>query len=302
MKRLNFMAGAILAGASAVAMAAPAQTSPADNATQQADISQQLEQAQQALQAAAARIAALSLETFSQQFHRGLWQMNMSLGWARLGVNLGEPGHGGLTVQAVTPGGAADQAGIQAGDTLQSVAGISLSGHEQHQQKLADTLDGLDPGEQVSVSWLHGGKPHHAKLTAQDLFASVHKWAEREGALAEQQAAAARAAFAGIHTPHPIVWFEQPDRWGDMELAKLTPQLGRYFGTSKGLLVVRAPDDDALKLKDGDVILKIGTREPGSPTQAMRILRSYTPGDTLKLTVMRDRHQQAWTVKLPQDD
>lgn len=305
MKRLNWIAGAILAGASAAAIAAPAQTPP-DKASQQADVSQQLEQAQQALQAAAARVAALSLETFNHEFHRGLWQMNMSLGWARLGINLGEAADGGLAVQAVTPGGAADKAGIRAGDTLTSIAGIPLGDSGAHRQKLADTLDGLDPGKRVDVAWLHAGKSRHATLTAQDLFASVRHWADREGALASRQAdlAARQASRVASHwhnvTPNSF-WFSWPDRWGDMELAKLTPQLGQYFGTSKGLLVVRAPAKDGLKLQDGDVILKIGTREPGNPTQAMRILRSYAPGDTLKLTVMRDRRQQAWQVTLPKD-
>ena len=43
----------------------------------------------------------------------------------------------------------------------------------------------------------------------------------------------------------------------DMELATISPQLGSYFGTDKGVLVVRAPTDGALKLEDGDVILAI---------------------------------------------
>src|SRR2546430_13415861 len=40
----------------------------------------------------------------------------------------------------------------------------------------------------------------------------------------------------------------------DLELATLTPRLGSYFGSEKGVLVVRAPADGALKLEDGDVI------------------------------------------------
>ena len=43
----------------------------------------------------------------------------------------------------------------------------------------------------------------------------------------------------------------------DMELATLTPHLGSYFGSDKGVLVVRAPANGALQLEDGDVILAI---------------------------------------------
>ncbi|HET8552151.1 MAG TPA: PDZ domain-containing protein [Gammaproteobacteria bacterium] len=297
MKLFKGIAAATLMGVAVAATAAPAATG---HQPAQPDVSRQLEQAQQALQAAAARVAALSLATFDHQFHHGLWQMNMSLGWARLGINVGEPVNGGLAVQAVTPGGAADRAGIQAGDTLQSIAGIPLSAEKDDRHKLADTLDDLEPGDRVNVAWAHAGEVRHADLTAQDLFASVRQWAAREGELAAKQSAvAAQTVASTLADSMPQYFrFSLPNRWGDMELATLTPQLGQYFGTSSGLLVVRAPHDDALQLQDGDVILKIGTRQPGSPTQAMRILHSYLPGDTLKLTILRDHKQRELKIKL----
>ncbi|HET7371232.1 MAG TPA: PDZ domain-containing protein, partial [Gammaproteobacteria bacterium] len=278
----------------------------------------ELAQAQQALQEAAARVAALSMDIFNREFKQGLWHMNMSMGWGRLGINLGEPRDGGLTVQAVTPGGAADQAGIRAGDTLQSIAGVDLGNGKTDREKLSRVLDALEPGSQAKVTWTHGGESHHAMLKAQDLFASLNAWAERQGDIMERhaeraarraQVAARRSAAAAQSAMESLSesgawgdWFDWPSRWNDMELATLTPQLGQYFGVHDGLLVVRAPDDAALKLRDGDVILTIGGRAPNSPTQAMRILRSYTPGDTIEMTVMRDRKQQKLTVALPQEE
>src|SRR6202008_2959086 len=73
----------------------------------------------------------------------------------------------------------------------------------------------------------------------------------------------------------------------DMELATLTPQLGRYFGSDKGVLVVRAPADGALKLEDGDVILAIDGRQPSSGSHATRILASYQPGEKVTLRILR---------------
>lgn len=72
---------------------------------------------------------------------------------------------------------------------------------------------------------------------------------------------------------------------GDMELVTLTPQLGRYFGSDKGVLVVRAPA--GLKLEGGDVILSIDGRQPLSGSHATRILASYQPGEKLTMSVMR---------------
>jgi S1-C subfamily serine protease len=73
----------------------------------------------------------------------------------------------------------------------------------------------------------------------------------------------------------------------NMELATLTPRLGTYFGTEKGVLVVRSPPDGALKLEDGDVILAIDGRQPTSGSHATRILGSYQPGEKITLRIVR---------------
>ena len=77
---------------------------------------------------------------------------------------------------------------------------------------------------------------------------------------------------AGIHGRHA------DGSVAGMELAALTPQLGAYFGTDKGVLVLRAPHQAGFDLHDGDVIFSIDGREPTSGSHATRILRSYRPG------------------------
>ena len=86
-----------------------------------------------------------------------------------------------------------------------------------------------------------------------------------------------------------------------MQLVTLTPALGKYFGTDKGLLVVRGPESAALGLRDGDVILDIGGREPTTPEHAMRILGSFEAGEPLKITIMREQRRQTLDVKIPAD-
>ena len=84
-----------------------------------------------------------------------------------------------------------------------------------------------------------------------------------------------------------------------MELVALNPELGEYFATSQGILVVSASKEGPLKLKGGDVILKIGDRTPATPSQALRILRSYEPGENVVLQVMRKREKLTITVQAP---
>jgi S1-C subfamily serine protease len=88
--------------------------------------------------------------------------------------------------------------------------------------------------------------------------------------------------------------------WLDLELVALNPELGEYFGTTDGLLVIHAPDDSELQVKGGDVILSVDGRPVGSQAQLMRILRSYETGEDVKLDVMRQKRRTTLTVKIPE--
>jgi S1-C subfamily serine protease len=87
-----------------------------------------------------------------------------------------------------------------------------------------------------------------------------------------------------------------------MELVELNEGLGKYFGTDEGLLVVSAPESNALQLEDGDVIKSIDGREPKSVGHAMRILGSYQAGETLELSIMRDKRRKKLEIEMPADE
>ena len=85
-----------------------------------------------------------------------------------------------------------------------------------------------------------------------------------------------------------------------MELASITPKLGAYFGVTEGVLVVQAPENDAFKLEDGDVLQAIDGRKPEDGGHALRILRSYKSGEKLNLTVLRQRKPVTLAVTMPE--
>jgi S1-C subfamily serine protease len=85
-------------------------------------------------------------------------------------------------------------------------------------------------------------------------------------------------------------------------MTPVTPALGEYFGTDRGLLVLRVAEDAGLPLQEGDVLLAIGGREPASPGQALRILASYEPGETVDLAVMRRGRRERLEYRLPDGD
>ena len=137
-------------------------------------------------------------------------------------------------------------------------------------------------------------------LAAEQARTQARLAAARERTRASTEAAATAAQFAALSAltarPTPEPFFNTN---GEMQLAALTPQLGRYFGTDHGILVVRAPTHGILKLQDGDVILSIGDRTPASSSQAIRILSSYDPGDTIKLLILREHRKLDLAATLP---
>jgi S1-C subfamily serine protease len=89
---------------------------------------------------------------------------------------------------------------------------------------------------------------------------------------------------------------------GDLELAPLNSDLGQYFGTTEGVLVIRAPKDGTLGLRGGDVVQAVDGRKPAGPSHLMRILRSYDRGETFKLDILRNRKRETVTARLGEHD
>jgi len=87
-----------------------------------------------------------------------------------------------------------------------------------------------------------------------------------------------------------------------LELVPITPKLGVYFGTDRGLLVVRVAEGKGLPLEEGDVLQTIDGRTPENPGHAFRILRSYQPDEKVKLGVLRQRKQLVLEATMPAPD
>ena len=78
-----------------------------------------------------------------------------------MGVTLGNPGKGGITIDEVTASGPAEQGGIKAGDVVLSIDGRSTQTDTAFRDSLANKL----PGDRVNVVYLRGGKQMDTKVT-----------------------------------------------------------------------------------------------------------------------------------------
>jgi len=261
------------------------------------DLDAQLADARARLDEAAHQVAELSSQMSGPLMDQMMSIYQEGPPRAVLGVQLDDrSGKDGARIQEVSPGGPAAEAGLRVGDVITSINGSDVRGDHTARQVMHAMRD-VVPDNKVKLRVLRDGK-------SQDFVVMV-----RPG-----------MAYSRAHMPPmpPIppmppmgpgrdgpgrdgmsfgpVFIRGP--LGEMELVSLTPQLGRYFGTDKGVLVVRAPKD--LKLEDGDVILAIDGREPTNGSHATRILGSYQPGEKIAIKLMRQQKTVTVETTLPE--
>lgn len=95
------------------------------------------------------------------------------------------------------------------------------------------------------------------------------------------------------------IWFGMPMTKG-LKLAELDAGLGEYFKTDRGVLVLKAMQDNDLQLKSGDVILQVGDTEVNSPAEFMRALREFDSGEELNIDIKRERKNKSLKTTMPE--
>ena len=267
----------------------------------EAEFAQQMREAEAGLAEAAQRIAELSRER--------LGAIGETKGYAyefknkpRLGVNIesnGEKGPvEGVGIISVSPGSAADDAGMRVGDIITSVNGETLTAESSYEanMRLLDFMKGVQEGDQLDIEYLRDGNIGTVQIEPRVVEQDAFVWHSQgpnftipNTDISPQVMEKFRFSFGGWRG------------WGDMEVVELTEDLGRYFGVDSGLLVISAPESNTFKLQEGDVIQSIDGRKPSSVNHCMRILGSYQPGEKLVLNIMRDRQPQTIEIEIPDD-
>ena len=325
MKYTNAWMSAALVAAfalSAATRAAQPHAPPAPPATQAApadataDTERQLAAARERLETAAHEVAELSSrlgENVSLRFMRRGAQAPRAM----LGVQIdSRTGSGGAHVMAVSPGGAAAAAGIEADDVITAIDGADLSKAPDPGRALVERMRELKPETPVKLRVAHAGKVREVEVTPRAPPPGMAGFAgpmpgmvPPGGGVIEERRIVRRGPDGEPQTQvfqfrgpgpggregpgpeGPMAFQMEAREFHGLELATLSPRLGGYFGAKAGVLVVRAGGSQ-LKLEDGDVLTAIDGREPTSATHATRILRSYQPGEKVVLKLVRDHKAQ----------
>jgi C-terminal processing protease CtpA/Prc len=310
MKTSKFLAGLATLLLLAAPLSAQDSTKDTEKARRDAEAEmrnaeKQMREAERAMREAAERMARLHSENNKQirKFDRKVVIFGEH---ARLGLVLQSEKNPktdpiGTYVEGLTPGGPAEEAGLQPGDIIvrfngEPLANAKVEADEDESvptARLMELAHKLKDGDTVTLEYRRGDQNRTVTVKATRAFGPHIK-------------------MVTVPEPIEIPEIEIPEvgdidvdvyavgrPWRDIDLVALNPELGEYFGTADGILVVRTAKEGPLKLKGGDVILKIGDRTPTTPAQAMRILRSYEPGETMALQVMRKREKLTISVQAP---
>ncbi len=270
----------------------------------EAELDRRLAEAEERMAEAARQIAEITSERLPR-----MAQIERRFAFSdkpRLGVTIdGERQSGpveGVTIMGVTPGSAASEAGLRAGDIITAVNDESLSAAsgDAANRRLLDFMEGIDVGDVLTVEYLRDGKVGSVEVEPRVVERNVFVWKGDGGhPFTIPEMPNAPHVIDKLHMEFAFPW--AGSGLGELELVELSEGLGRYFGTDSGLLVISAPESSAFELEDGDVIQSIDGREPRDVRHAMRILSSYQSGEKMKLGIMRDKKKRTLEIEIPAD-
>lgn len=244
----------------------------------------------------------------------------------------------GAYIMAVTPNYPADKAGVRAGDIIVRIDGQELArgrtertvGPEESLPwlRLSEIVGKLEPGKEVSleyrrddrnrttritpvedtrwmvrtapsVAWVDGNRMNVTPPSGVSVFS-----ARPDAPDAPQFSGtyvfgldSARAPFRSYSDGAGFAFaFGGP--LAELELVAMNPGLGATFGTDRGVLIVNAPKTGALGLQAGDVVTAVDGRTVDTPSELIRVLRTYDKDKSFTLTVFRDKQRQSINTKL----
>lgn len=289
------------------AVATAEQNEPADPDTLRAE----LEQARSDLAAAAQRVASLTRQLSEQGLARRWAEIDIeqwrdvmgdlpdgaairravAIAWApRLGLVLGADDQpDGRLVRAVTPGGSAAAAGIEAGDRIISLDGVEIG--PQAATELRRLLRERSVGDTVSLELERDGQRRSVEVVLERPELPGLAILRGEG-----------ETFNPEELRELIEGRMRPGRWAAIgRHAELTPMhagLEPYFGTDRGVLILRSDPEHGLDLEAGDVILSINGQAVNRPTDVMLQLVGQEAGQTITVELMRRGERMTVTGSL----
>src|SRR5438874_602730 len=200
----------------------------------------------------------------------------------------------GVEITMVDADAPAGKAGLKEHDVILEFNGTAVESEEQIRRLIRE----VPPGRTVTLGISRDGNPMKISVQLADHSTVVAQARPRVFVPAPRVQVFPRN---GMDLPFQIQTYSSVL---GVQTASLTRQLGEYFGVKdgEGVLVRSVEKGSAAEkagLKAGDVIVKADNEKLTDRSDLSHILRSHRTGGKMTLVVMRDKHEQTFTVTLP---
>ena len=194
-----------------------------------------------------------SLETAREKLDEAAGMFSEYIGkfhWQRsderpfLGILIAREDAEGILVASVTPGGGAEEAGIQANDLIVRANDADLTGTPTPIMLLHKTLDDVEAGDTVRVQVLRDGEPLTVEVVPQ------------RGVMSRMFRFEPGSSIERVVDIWPGRNERRREKAFGFKLVDIGETLGAYFGVDGGVLVLTADDDG--ELLPGDIVRRVG--------------------------------------------
>ena len=231
----------------------------------------------------------------------------------------------GALITRVMRDSPAEEAGLQGGDVITVFEGQVLTlpftdadlerdldlDRSLPAQRLLVLARDLEPGQTVEIRYLRDGANNTVSVEAEEFeFPEVRTFGVGPGSVWDGRRDGNRWSygldgnFSGelaerlsvVRDRLADIQFRSPGAFNfsfgitsaeGVEFIDLNPELGEYFGSDTGVLVVEVDEDSTLGLMAGDVVLAVGAREAETVGRVLRLIRSYDEDEPIRFTIIR---------------
>lgn len=310
-------------GAAAAAPATAAAQARADaqgyaTAAEEAGAREELDRLRKEMRELGRKMGDISLRLGEGGSRKFAWRYLGDSDRAMLGIVM-RPTEKGVQIAAVTPGGPADKAGVRNEDLLLAIDGNKID--RDAMPTARQVLQDLKVDQPVKLTLSRDGKRLDIVVTAARREAlnwpkvmagadldfdvdididpeKIRRDVERSLQGAQVHVDRHLRNAGNLQQLRNLRISAMP--WWGMNLASLNPELGAYFGTSEGVLVLSTDADNMPELKGGDILQKVAGSKVDSPAEVMRRLRDTPAGSDVEFSVLRQKKALTVSAKVPQ--
>lgn len=260
----------------ALTVAAVLSVSGVAQALDEADMDARIDAARQRLDEAAKEFAELHRHAATRGFDVHYFAPGEHRNRPFLGVLISKADENGIELGGVTPGGGAEEAGLEAGDLMIAADGVSLTGSDAPLRALHEALENVEVGQPLRLDLVRDGGVITLDVVPQApgamdfsaIFSRAFNFDLPDfGSTAPVMVGGHGVAAGGLIS---VPGMPGSRFFGGLRLVDVDARLGDYFGVDEGVLVLHTGEGG--ELQPGDILQSINDQVVISAADAYKAL------------------------------